>query len=108
MSHYDIQDGNYVWHSNADRAHIIGPDLAILLDISAGIVLTHGVPAIVAERYRALYRAFEKLGAEDHLLYISGAIPLDKINNALETTGSCRRIFSAEIKSTLTMSPVSV
>jgi hypothetical protein len=107
--YYDIQDGNYIWHTNADHAHFMGPQIAVFFDKSVGALLNHGVPNIVQMKYEKLREAYTggpKGGAvdPDNLVLLVGRLPLEKVNKVISTSGICHLVFKEEISLISSMS----
>lgn len=106
ICYYDIQDGNYIWHTSLDRAHNMGSTIAVLFDKKTGVLLHHGIASIVNMQYNKLRSAFDVIGDANDLVILNGKVPIEKLNRAIASSGICHKVFSEEIDSLLALNGV--
>ncbi len=76
----------YTWRHRPNHTM---PQMAMLFDYTpAGLVMVgHGSVAYVTAQYQLLLNAYRSLGIEHQLRLVSGLLPVEEVNHALECTG---------------------
>lgn len=95
--YYDLEQDDYILHLDVDHAVKIGPEIAILFDRPSGVLLNHGAPTSVSAKYAHARQAFQLIGHEDDLVFLSGKMPVEKINQAITCSGTCNKLFAEEL-----------
>lgn len=94
---YQLNCGQYVLHQDGKPYGPLLDEVAICLDVAAGIRHKHGSPESVRAWHANAQQKFRSVGANklaDDLVVIQGRFPLDVLQDVIENSSAASKLYA--------------
>jgi hypothetical protein len=96
--HYAFKDGRYSFFAFGREISHDLPTVAVLFDHKHRVIINHGNPVFVRERFKVVQRMYIDSGlASDDVVLLEGCLPVDMLNTAINNPGRIGDLY-AEIQ----------
>lgn len=92
---YRLENGEYVFYLGENR-RFATVSVSILLDITAGVLLKHGLATVVNETFDTLTRGLRRAGYTDFasdLVVLEGRFDLEELNRLVTSSGYVSQFY---------------